>query len=517
MKKLDLLLIFPQLGAFDELVKDIPLSLIYAAADAVKDGFSVEILDLRLYGDGWQEQIDQRMKDGCFLVGLSVMTGNPIRTSLEVSKYIKSKYSSEIVWGGAHPTILPEQTLENEYIDYVIRDWGSKALCQLVGYVKQRDLPLDSIVGLGYKTGGQVHLNETCSEFEILDFRDIPYHLVDVASPAYNRLSNGEMIFPVFTAVGCPYKCTFCMSPAVYKKIKGGKWIPFEMEEVFQHMDYLLDSYPISRFQIYDDDSFVDIERMRSFFREYISRGYPDRVKLDFRGVRIDELDRTDDEFLSLMVESRVEIMAIGVESGSDRMLESMKKGITAEQIRRVNRKLARFPSLKPHYNFFCGIPGETMATLIETKNLLLQLVQDHPGCYLGVGADWKPLPGSVMTDQAVADYGLKLPEKLEEWADIDSFDAEKIVHPWYSREMDNMIRLLQIAGQALDCKLYDFKKELGIFWGNLLISLASLYRPILMFRLTRNFVSFPVEYTLKNWMFTLLVKTKSLFGGKSC
>jgi len=563
---IDCLLVYPQLGSFDELLRDIPLSLIYAATDSVKHGYRIEILDLRLHPHDWREQIDERMSAGCSLVGLSVMTGNPITTSLRVSEYIKSKYTTPIVWGGPHPTILPEQTLENESIDYVIRDWGSKALCQLIGFVKgefschserseecsglrpasgercfaqaqhdhdgesggtfKRSLDVEHgqpkavdrgaraishILGLGYKEHGEIKLNAVQTSFEFLDYRDLPYDLVDITRDNYCRLESGELTLPIFTAVGCPYKCTFCMSPAVYEKISGKKWIAHDVEYILGHVQLLLDKYDFQRLQVYDDDSFVDLARMRELLREYVRRGYHKKLKLDFRGARINELDRMDEDFLRLMVEANVELLAIGAESGSDEILEIMGKGITVEQIIRVNRKLARFPSLKPHYNFFCGVPGETLETIIKTKELILQLVKDHPGCYLGVGADWKPLPGSVMTEEAVEDYGLQLPQSLSEWAAIDSFDAKKIVHPWYTKKMDNMIRLLQIAGQLLDRKVADYRKDMGVVAGNVIYILAMLYRPILSFRLKHNFASCLVEYHVKTFLFRRLGAVKRI------
>lgn len=200
------------------------------------------------------------------------------------------------------------------------------------------------------------------------------------------------------------------------------------------------------------------------------------------------------------MVEANVSLLAIGVESGSDKILKIMNKGITVEQIIRVNQKLSKYPTLKPHYNFFCGVPGETIESLVQTKKLILRLVNDNPNCYLGVGADWKPLPGSVMTDQAVQRYGLSLPESLIGWAEIDSFDAKKIVHPWYTRKMNNMIKLLQISGQLLDKKILEFRDSLGRIVGIIIYLLSVLYKPILLFRLRYNFTSFFIEYGIRNF-----------------
>jgi len=515
MNKTDILLIYPQLGSFDELLRDIPLSLIYAATDSVKQGFDVKILDLRLHPDDWKDEVDYYMQEGCSLVGLSVMTGNPIATSLKISSYIKAHYKTPIVWGGPHPTILPEQTLENKNIDYVIRDWGSKSLCQLIQHIKGDSNDIGSILGLGYKENDKIILNSTMCSFEMLDFHDLPYHLVNITGSNYNRLNNGEVIFPVFTAVGCPYKCAFCMSPAVYKKIKGKKWIPYETDFVIGHIEYLMKKYDFQRLQIYDDDSFVDINRMFNLLSEYVRKGFHEKFKLDFRGARINELDRMDNGFLNLMVKANVDLLAIGVESGSDRILKKMNKGITVEQTIRVNQKIAKFSSLKPHYNFFCGVPGETMESLIETKDLILKLLKENPNCYLGVGADWKPYPGSVMADKAVEEYGLSLPDNLFGWAAIDSFDADKLVHPWYTKEMNNMIKLLQIAGQALDNKIKEFKKDMGFIFGNLIYFLSMLYKPVLLLRLKYNFTSFLLEYDLKNYLFQhmgkLMVRIKTI------
>jgi len=451
--RIDVILIYPQLGTFDNIVRDIPLSLIYAAADTVKKGYKVKIIDLRVDASAWKRSLDSYIKAGASLIGLSVMTGHPILTSLEISKYIKSRYKTPIVWGGAHPTILPEQTLENENIDYVIRDWGSRSLLELLEHLQGKSSDIKSIQGLGYKANGKSILNPSRCSFEMPHYLDLPYHLVDINAQNYNRLVNGEVILPIFTAMGCPYQCSFCMAPTIYRKVVGKKWIAYDNNEVLDHIAHLAARYEFQRLQIYDDDSFIDLDRLHDLLSGYVKRGYSKKYKLDFRGARVNELDRMDDDFVRLLVEANVELLAIGAESGSEKSLVSMNKGISVDQTIRVNQKLARHPSLKPHFNFFCGIPGETLDDLLETKKLILQLAEDNPNCYLGVGADWKPLPGTVMTDLAVQNYGLRLPANLVEWAAIDSFNAKKIVHPWYTDEINNYIKLLQIAGLLMDKK----------------------------------------------------------------
>ena len=497
MSRTDVLLIYPQLGSWDEVVRDIPLSLIYAATHTVKSGYSVKILDLRLYGQNWQDVIDSELKKGCQLVGLSVMTGNPITTSLKISRYIKENYDVTIVWGGPHPTILPDQTLENPAIDFVIRDWGSEALCQLVQHLKGKSIQKEDITGLVYKENGRIHKNTRLNCFEMIDFRDIPYHLVDISGNNYSRLKNGELVFPIYTSMGCPWNCTFCMSPLSYASIKGKKWIAYDNDYILDQIEYLAGCYQIGSFQDYADESFVDLDRMYNFFVAYIKRGFNKRFKLDFRGVRINDLDRMDDEYLGLVVRAGVRMIFIGMESGSNRILKFMRKGITTDQIVRVNRKLAKHPAIEARYNLFFGIPGENMVSLNETKKVMLQMIKDNPKLYMDTGGDWKPFPGTVAAEVAVKEYGLNLPANLEGWAIFDSWESERMSYPWYTLKMKAMMRLLSLTSMLLDGKTAKFSSNLGPVLGRGVYFLILLYRPFLRMRLKFNITSLLFEEKL--------------------
>lgn len=502
-KATDVLMIFPKLGTWDDIIRDIPLSVIYSSTESVKRGYNVKVIDLRFYEDDWKSAIDPILKAGCGLVGLSVMTGNPVRTSLEVSKYVRENYPEvPIVWGGPHPTTLPEQTLENQYVDYVIRDGGSQPLAELIEYLRGGDQRRDEIAGLAYKnSNGEIKVNPPQKQFEILNFRDIPYHLVDISGKNYNRLNSGELVFPIFMSAGCPYQCSFCVSPATYHNIEGKKWVGYDAQEVLDHIQYLSERYEFPRIQVYDDESFINPRLMKEIMEGWIERGYHEKFKLDFRGIRINDIERIDDDYLRLMEKVGVEFMFLGVESGSPRMLKVLRKAIKVEQILSVNRTLARFPKLKPHYNFFCGAPGETVESLKETKEVLLQLVKDHPTCYLGHGGHWKPIPGSEITETAVKRFGLKLPDRLEGWADIDTFDldARPPDYSWYSKKLVDMIKLLTLTGLLLDGKTKDLIGNLHPVMGFIAHSLIKIYRPLLRLRLKYNYAGYFIEMKAYN------------------
>ncbi|MBW1712921.1 MAG: B12-binding domain-containing radical SAM protein [Deltaproteobacteria bacterium] len=505
---IDALLIYPRLGSMDTMVADPPLSIIYAAADSVKEGFEVKALDLRTVDGDWRQVLKAYLDQGVLLAGVSVMTGSPLRHAREISLYIKDNYpQTKLVWGGPHVTVLPE-TIGQKYLDFVIRGYGSKALAALIGSLKSQTNDYSAIAGLSYKQDGQAVHNDRSPAHEPIFYKDLPYDLLPLDSPKYSRSYSGEQMFPMFTCIGCPYQCSFCVHPTVYKVINGPKWLPFPDGEVIGHMEHLIDRYGAKHICFIDDTSFPDLERMRRIFKLIIDRGI--KVTLEFRGARVNEIDRMDDDFLELMVQAGGRVLMVGVESASDRILKVMQKGITKEQTLRVNRKLARHPQLVPHYNFIYGAPGETYQDLVETKEVVLQLVKDNPQAYFGFGGDWKPIPGSKMLQVAREEYGFKPPQTIDDWIEMDSSDAKsKIYHPWYTPRHNNLIKLMQIASFVIDDGLIKETRANKALMFKTLRLLARLYKPLALFRLRHNLHQFLVEYSL----YRLVLRTMSFFN----
>src|SRR5208283_5184692 len=113
----DVLLVFP--GKFRAPDPQIPLALLYIAASLRQEGFTVRILDMR------QEDFRRFNVGNPVFVGISCMSGLQIKYALEFARYVRNQNSSfPIVWGGVHPTLLPEQTASNPYVDVVINGEG---------------------------------------------------------------------------------------------------------------------------------------------------------------------------------------------------------------------------------------------------------------------------------------------------------------------------------------------------------------------------------------------------------
>ena len=499
-----ILLIYPKLGSTDALIRDLPLSLLYVAVDSIKAGFDVKIIDLRFREKAWEDLIRQELTEDTILVGISVMTGSPIKCALEVTELVKMKDRSiPVVWGGPHPTVEPDTTLKNENIDFLIKGYGSESLCSLAAELRNSTSNLSAIEGLSYRSEGEIRHNPIKCNHEIPAHADIPYHLIDIDWNKFSRFDGEERIFPVFTSLGCNYNCGFCISPTIYSKMQK-RWVTYKIEDVVSHIEFVMEKYGASYISFYDDDSFHDLDRMRELFEE-IKKKQPG-LTMGFRGARINEIDKMDTSFLELMQEAGVRHMQIGVESGSPKILKLMHKGINVEQIIRVNKKLSQFPKLRPLYNIMAGVPGETLEDLKMTKDLMLILIKDNPYCLTGAVADFKPIPGSEFF-QSSLEHGLQPPQTLEQWSEYDTFDTY-ISHPWYEKSFKSYINMMQVTSYFIDDKITKeiISKRLAYRLARLA---ARLYKPIALFRLKKNITGFLVEYKLMGLFFFILRRKK--------
>jgi radical SAM superfamily enzyme YgiQ (UPF0313 family) len=344
------------------------------------------------------------------------------------------------------------------------------------------------VPGLTYRKNGSVIHNEMKYEWEMINFRDIPYHLIERNLDKYNRFNTSERIMPIFTSLGCPYQCAFCMAPVLYKNFKK-KWVTYDVDEIIDHIEYLVGTLKATYLSVYDDDSFIDIGRMRSILEKIVERGI--RVIIDFRGARINELDRIDDDYFRLMERAGVKHFQVGLESGSQKVLDIMNKKINYEQIVRVNRRLAQF-DLVPIYNLMTGVPGEEIDDVKATIDLVLRLYEENNNCIIGFPAKFKPLPGTVLYNVSI-ERGLKPIRDLEDWANLDTAESD-MFNPWYTREYDDFIKMFQVTSFFIDRKILREIPPTTLL-NRALRTLASIYRPVALFRLRNKITAFNIEY----------------------
>jgi radical SAM superfamily enzyme YgiQ (UPF0313 family) len=479
-----------------------PLSLLYASAEVVKAGYDVRIVDTRVQAD-WRARLKALIAEEVPLcVGLSVMSGRPIESAIAIGRFVKSIDARvPIVWGGPHATFYPESILGDEWsCDYVLSGYASHSFYLLADRLSLGE-PLDLVPGLSWRDNGTTRGNPAEDKrFENIPYRDIPYHLIEDHS-VYGQVDQDRRIFSMYSALGCPYKCSFCSSPAQYAPIEGKKWVPLEAKDVVDHVQYVVETYQANYIYFIDDDSFPKLDHVRAIIEEIRARKLP--VKLGFRGARINEIKRMSDEFLTMLAEAGTDILHIGAESGSDRILKLVRKDCTAADIVEVNRKLARHPEIIAAYNFLMGVPTETLDELKQTRDLMLRIVSDHPNCIIFPPNKFRPLPGTELYQVAEREWGYRMPQTLGEWASIEV--EGKANKDWYQPGMEKFFNLMLITSYFIDNKVMKVTRGRTAFFKFARV-LNTLYRPFALFRLRHGLTFGLVEY----WAYRLMTRLMS-------
>jgi len=193
----------------------------------------------------------------------------------------------------------------------------------------------------------------------------------------------------------------------------------------------------------------------------------------------VNNLARLSDDEIGLLSSSGLVAILIGVESGSQHMVDKLCKGVCVDDVVALNRRLAGF-TISPWYSFMCGFPGETREMLDATLALMVRLISDNPRASTFPLNPAIPFPGTPYMDMAVQN-GLVPPDDLASWADYEPHEAlahgfEDIL-PWVSPERAALLRRLHVATAFLG--------DASSHMGSQLLGLATqVYRPVARARL---------------------------------
>ena len=479
----DIVLIQPIGGLYRKTQIYIPTGLLFVSSLAHHEGYKIKIIDMRIE-DNWEEVLLGELKTSPICVGITVMTGIPILDGLKVSKLVK-KYNKDIpvVWGGVHPSILPEQTIENENIDFVIQGEGEYTFYELVKALQDGKRNFSEIKGLWYKEDSKPK-STSLREFVNLDeLPDLPYNLIDVEKYVKEtKYYFEDGMFTLQISRGCPYKCTFCYNNTFNRSI----WRAMSPERVLEQIKRAVNNYKIKGIGILDDNFFVNIKRVDKILDLVEKTGMG--IKLHFQGITVESLYRMNKDQLQRLERLGVQYLQLGVESGSQRILELINKKIRIEQVIAINRKLNEYTNIKPIYNFMIGFPTETEDDISLTTHLFIKLMEENPNAILQNISVLVPYPGTKLYNLVIK-LGFKPPSTLEEWGSEHWINFDRR-YPWISEKTKDIMKRVVYASFGANRNL------IAYFDSRLKRLLFKCYHPLAKFRLKHKFYYFMPEAT---------------------
>ena len=354
-----------------------PLGLAYIAAFLRKNDYYCEIMD----GMSVPFNLDTLVsKSSSFdFIGITAVSTIALRMYEIIGILKQHKVKIPIIVGGPHATALPESCLNNG-ADYVVLGEGEITILELMDVLSKGE-DVSNVNGIAFLSNGIIHRTPARRMIERLD--DIPLPARDLLPMDKYRTSEArskkQPSHSLFTSRGCPGTCSFCN-----KMIFGSKIRYHGIDRIVEEFFLLRDRYGAQDVALLDDNFPTDRAIAHSVCEALIKNKFNRTWSIE---ARIDSVDR---DFLLHAKEAGCNFIAYGVESGSQKVLDSMNKRITLEEIRRVIR-MTQEVGINIRAYFMMGMPHETLEDMDKTITFAKELNVDVASFTLLI-----PFPGTL-------------------------------------------------------------------------------------------------------------------------
>ena len=463
----NVVLVQPKVGDMD-LFRDRPtppLGLL-SAASGLGPEVEVRLVDQRVDKD-WRGRLASALDSGTAAVGLTAMTGRMVGYALEAAQEVRRLRPVPLVWGGIHPSLLPDQTAEHPCVDYVVEGEGERAFAQLVARLAA-GAPADDIPGVWSKPDGRVRGVRRADLLDLDTLPPLPYDLVDMER--YIQTYRGRRMFFYQSSRGCPCRCAYCYNRA----FNLGRWRARAAGRVVAELAALRQRYDFSLVYFLDDNFFIDQARALRILSGLKDLG----LRSSLQGVDIETLARLSDADLDAIEASGVERITIGLESGVDRVRRDVLK--KSGDLGLARRQLARFRGRRIVVlcSFVLGLPSEDFAEMRQTMDFAMEMLRLGDNFRLPQFYNYSPYPGTELY-AALEAQGFRFPRRLEDWGDYE-WDYSHMHRD--QPELRDALERMCFLSKFLDRKVDDYE-----MLGGGLRALYNLYRPIARERLRRG------------------------------
>jgi radical SAM superfamily enzyme YgiQ (UPF0313 family) len=398
-----------------------PSGLLYVGGFLNKNGFPVIVHHIQ------EGEIDNTIKEILFdeqilFVGFSLMTGKQVTLSAEMSYKFKAIDSNiRIVWGGIHPSLMPEECLDYEFVDFVVIGEGEATALDLACYFSGNQIMLlEQIPGISFKNNGNIVITSRRSFENNLDNYRQDWSLLDIKK--YVRNIKGDKIISFITSRGCPHNCGFCYNQAFNYR----KWRSHSVEVILNELIKIKELTEINTVAFDDDNFFTNRKRAIEIITKLKQNG----IKCQWINLRVDDIKK---DIISELNDLGVESIFMGWESGSENTLNKIAKGFTPQLILEKTLILSKFRKIIVDASAIVGFPWEKEKDMDETVSLALKMFIVNPfrlsfniGIYI-------PFPGTPIISEA-EEKGFKFPKDYRGWEKFDALDGNMEL-PWLSNK----------------------------------------------------------------------------------
>jgi len=329
-----------------------PLGLAYLAS-MVREEHDVRIVD-SLAEDYTFEDVKRIIKKyDPDVVGITATT-SMIPDAYIVARIVKKhNENAKVVIGGPHVTFLPERTFkECPYIDFIVRGEGEKTFKELIDAL-EKGKDTSKILGLSININGKTKNNPPRPLIKDLDSIPLPsYDLL----PMDRYEVDGVRFGTIITSRGCPFNCIFCSSSLQF----GRRWRGHSASRVLEELRILYDKYKIREIEFLDDLFTLNKRRVMKIARRIVEEG------LDISWSASSRVDMFTEDIAKAMKRAGCHTIYFGIESGSQKILNFIGKGITLGQSLLAVKK-AKKHGLNTMGSFVIGFPEETKEDVRKT------------------------------------------------------------------------------------------------------------------------------------------------------
>jgi radical SAM superfamily enzyme YgiQ (UPF0313 family) len=470
-----------------------PAGLLALAAVLREAAYPVTIIDGVVTPD-YLKRVEHET-EGALCFGVSLLTGPMIDGAVAAARLVKKlRPDLPVIFGGWHPSLLPEPTLREFFVDIVVRNQGERTLLEVVRRL-EHGRSLEGVAGCSFKREGRLVNNPDRAVSSLTELPAPAYDLADFN--AYER-AGGKRTLPYATSVGCPYACSYCTDTVFYNR----RFNALPAERVVDEVTRLVHEHRIREVSLLDSNFLVETRRAVKIAQGFLAAGA--RFDWAFQA-STDLLCRMSDEDVALMARSGLRHIGFGTESGSAEVLALMNKPHqTIPDMFEAARKTQQ-ANIRATFNLIFGFPGETDEHRSETLRVMAEITARFDNVTFSPNV-FTPYPG-IPAWPELERRGLRQPDSLEGWRDL-ALHANFL--PWIQGETGRRVRRsmsLFLLANELTKQARQSNSPATRLWLRLL-------RKPLSWRLRRQFFRWPVEL----WFYPLrqrVAMRRSLLTGQ--